>query len=434
MRKTALDYGKKIELKYYRNDFGFVGGKIREKPEDFVVEEVSDFDYNEFSEKKQKQFDYLLVKIKSKNWDTNDLIRVLSNKLGISKNRISFAGTKDKKAITTQFFTFYKIKKQEILNLDINGVNFLEFGLTNNEINIGDLVGNNFKIKLKETKNLKDVDKIIDKLERKGIINYYGPQRFGQTRPITHLVGKEIVKENYKKATKIYVSKPFSAEKEDIRSKRKEINKKWGEKKVFKKGLRDLPKYLSYERTLLHHLAENPNDFPGALKKLPNNLLNLFIHAYQSYLFNKAINYRIENGLSLNKVTKGDVVCYTDLKTNIPNRKVTERITERNEQKIKEMIKEEKAYPTAPLFGTKTKLALGKMGEIEESILEEENLDLNDFRIKKIPQISSSGMRREVITYPKFDEIKKTKNYLELRFFLPKGTYATCVTREFRGE
>lgn len=434
MKKTRSNFEKEIALKYYVNEKGFLGGKIREKPEDFVVEEVSDFKYEAYSKEKENQYKYLVLEVKAKNWDNNNLIKHLSNKLGISRNRIKFAGTKDKKAITKQLITIYDIKKSEIKNLEINNVEITDFGLSNKEINIGDLLGNNFKIKIRSIKNTEKIDSIISLIQKEGIINYFGPQRFGETRPISHLVGKEIVKENYEKAVKTYLTKSFVREHQEIRELREELKRRWGEKEAIKKALKVFPNYLSYERTLLDQLYKNKLNYVEALKKFPHNLLTLFVHAYQSYLFNKSINKRIEKNLPINDVSIGEIVCYDDYEKNIPNRKATERVTERNKEKIKKMVKKEKAYPTAPLFGTKTKISLGKMGEIEEEILVEENLELSDFEIKKIPEISSTGLRREIVIYPKIQEAKRQSNYLQIEFFMPKGTYATSVTREFRGE
>ncbi|PTD93557.1 tRNA pseudouridine(13) synthase TruD, partial [archaeon SCG-AAA382B04] len=175
------------------NNGDFVGGKIRQKPEDFVVKEKSNFDYIK-KEPKEKDLDYLVVRVKAKNWDTNQLIKELSDQLGVSKKRISFAGTKDKRAITTQLFTFYKVKKQDLERIDLNNVEFIDFGYCKNQINIGDLVGNKFEIKLRNVDNPKRAEDIKKLLQKNGIINYYGPQRFGGIRPITHLVGEQIVR------------------------------------------------------------------------------------------------------------------------------------------------------------------------------------------------------------------------------------------------
>lgn len=434
MRKTQSDYEKKIGLKYYQNTDGFVGGNLKEKPEDFEVREVSNFDYKTYSKQKEKDYKYLVIEIKAKNWDTNNLIREISNRLGISKKRISFAGTKDKRAVTTQLLTLYNVKKEEISQLNIRGIEFNKYGLSNHEINIGDLVGNNFKITIRNIKNLDRAQEIKTLLEKDGIINYYGPQRFGKTRPITHLVGEKIVQGEYELALKTYLTKTFNGEKKEIRETRETLAENWGDKGAYKVALKNFPNYLRYERSMLHHLIKKPNDSVGALRKLPKNLLMLFIHAYQSYLFNKVVNERIERGFSLGKPLMGDVVCYTDLETGVPNRNVTERVTKKNKKKINKMIEKRKAHITAPLFGKKTKRALGKMGKIEEKILEQHNLQLLDFEIKMMPEISSSGLRREVKTFPKFDSVKENKNSVIIEFFLPKGSYATCVTREFRGE
>lgn len=434
MKKTNSRYEKKIGLKYYQNSRGFIDGKIKIRSEDFEVKEVSNFEYERYGRGKEEEYDYLVAKVIAKNWDTNDLVREISNNLGISKKRLGFAGTKDKKAVTKQLFTFYNVKKSELDQLNIKGVKFEEYGLSNDEINIGDLVGNKFRIKIREVSNPKRARVIDDILSKNGMINYFGPQRFGKVRPISHLVGEQIVREHYEEAIKIYITKSFSKENKKITSYRRNLNKNWGSKEAYKNAIEVFPNYLRYERSMLHHLYENKKDSVGALRRLPQNLLRLFIHAYQSFLFNKSINYRLEKGYNLKKAMIGDVVCYTDLDTGIPNRHITERVDEKNKEKIQEMIDQRKAYITGPLFGKKTKMALGEMGKIEEEILEKENLELLDFEIKEIPEISSTGLRREMVIFPKFDSVKEKNNSIVIEFFLPKGTYATCVTREFRGE
>jgi tRNA pseudouridine13 synthase len=72
-----------------------IGGQIRQRPEDFVVNEV-------YVEHRALDGRYQLVKVTKTDTETHHLVRDLSRRLRISQRRVSWAGTKDKRAITTQ--------------------------------------------------------------------------------------------------------------------------------------------------------------------------------------------------------------------------------------------------------------------------------------------------------------------------------------------
>jgi tRNA pseudouridine13 synthase len=224
-------------------------------------------------------------------------------------------------------------------------------------------------------------------LKEKGVPNYFGYQRFGTVRPNTHLVGREIVKGNLEKAVMKYLGEPFEGEKRDAYEARAFLDQTFD----FKKALTLFPKRLGYERTLLHFLSEHPKDFAGALRRLPKKLRRMFVHAYQSFLFNKILSKAIENNIE------------------IRGKKI-------------------------PLFGYES--AFSEIGDIEKKVLEEENIKTENFKINKMPELASKGFSRDasidiepIFTLEKDEITRGTKCIVE--FVLPKGSYATVVLREF---
>ena len=126
-----------------------------------------------------------------------------------------------------------------------------------------------------------------------GIPNFFGHQRFGTTRPITHLVGKALVRGDFEEAAMLFLAKPSVHEHPASRQARQELQST----KNFKQALENFPKQLRFERLMLNHLADNPDDFVGAFQRLPVKLQELFVQAHQSYLFNRFLSERIKHGL-----------------------------------------------------------------------------------------------------------------------------------------
>jgi len=375
-----------------------IGGKIKVRIEDFVVEEVP------IEIQKDNDGKYVYAKIKLVNWETNRFVAKLAKYLGISRKRITFAGNKDKRGITTQYFCINHPNKElceeKLKKIKMKGVEVLETFRSNFMLEIGMLKGNRFNVRVRDA-NIENMD-VVDEIESYGIFpNFFGPQRFGEDEPYTHIVGKYILEKRYKDAVEYYFSK-YSVE------------------EVLRGEHRD------YEKIMAMHLKENPQDYIGALKKLPRNLLTLFVHAYQSYIFNKIVSKRLD--IEEPHIPKiGDVVFIAE---EIPNFKREIRVNEFNLEKMKKLALERRVFVTAPLFGYSTKLSSGIQGDIEREILEEEGITREIFVNKDIPEISSAGRRRPIFIPFENLEYKIDKKDVIFKFFLYKGCYATSFLRE----
>jgi tRNA pseudouridine13 synthase len=344
--------------------------EIKKQPEDFIVEEITregnilSINGNYFFDDKSNGRELICVLIK-KNWDTLLALKEISKRLHISRNRIGFAGTKDKKAITSQLISLSGVKKEEAEQVKIKDIQLKPLYYSNERISLGYLKGNHFKIKVYSDKEPREATVIP---------NYFGVQRFGKTRPITHLVGKKIIEGKPEEAVMIYLTESFEGEKEEVRKAREKLRKE----KDFKNAFDYFPFYLKYERSLIGHLIEYPGDFIGALRILPKTLKLMFVHAYQSYLFNKMLDYAVKYKIKVDEL---------------------------------------------PLVGYGSKL-----NDWQKEILKKEGIGLDNFHVKFLPELSAEGLMRKA--FIELNDLKITRGKKEeylLEFSLPKGTYATTV-------
>ena len=201
-----------------------------------------------------------------------------------------------------------------------------------------------------------------------GIPNFFGHQRFGTIRPITHLVGKAIVKGNFKEATMLFLAKPSVYEHPISMQARQQLQ----ESGNFRQALENFPKQLRFERLMLNHLADSPGDFVGAFKRLPVKLQELFVQAHQSFLFNRFLSERVKQGYFLNKAEVGDFVVGVE-RSGLPVTKMAKMVTPETLTEINERVKAGKMRVALPIVGVKQKLSQGIMGQIEKEVLERRN-------------------------------------------------------------
>ena len=259
---------------------------------------------------------------------------------------------------------------------------------------------------------------------QKGVPNYFGVQRFGEARPVTHKVGEALVRGKVEEAVFTYLAMPFPGELESTREARRKL---WENRDVAV-ALKSFPDYLHYEVAILNYLVSHPGDYAGSFGVLSPNLRRLFVHAYQSYLFNKILSRRLASGLGLTRAIEGDVVCFT--KNDLPDMGKLQAVTEENLDAVNRLIERGRSYVTLPLIGFESSLAKGAEGEIERAVLKEEGTVPEDFRIPANPDLGSRGARRAALLKVS-PQIRVEEGFAELEFFLPAGSYATVVLREY---
>jgi tRNA pseudouridine13 synthase len=121
----------------------------------------------------------------------------------------------------------------------------------------------------------------------------------------------------------------------------------------------------------------------------------------------------------------------------LPDHSRIQKVTFGNLDGINNLVDRGRAFVTAPLVGYDTQFAKGAPGEIESVIVAELQVDLEGFKVPAMPELSSKGLRREIIVpfKPELaveeDELNIGKTKVVLGFSLQKGSYATTILREY---
>ena len=445
MAVSPLDKQLGIEV-YATTSFG-VGGVIREAVDDFVVEEMlvdgSKANVNGavpgkvLGSSSQRQR-YLLCVLVKRNWDTFIAVKNVAKQLGIDQWRIQIAGIKDAKAITAQYITIEDVLMEDASKVNVKDIQLCPVGYLREALSLYYLLGNIFTIKIKAIKHKEStiktrISQTYKELEALGgIPNFYGHQRFGTTRPITHLVGKALFRGNFEEAAMLFLAKPSVHEHPASRQARQELQST----KNFKQALENFPKQLRFERLMLNHLADKPEDFVGAFQMLPIKLQELFVQAHQSYLFNRFLSERVKHGYFLNKAEVGDFVVAVE-RSGLPMTGMAKNVTAETVDSVNEQIKAGKLRIALPIVGLKQKLSQGVMGQIEKEVLEKEEINLENQRINELSRIGGKGGLRTAITLLRDFKLKNGLSnagdrdcQAELGFMLLRGSYATVVLRE----
>lgn len=446
-----------VGIEWYASDTDGTGGRLRDRPEDFRVEEIELLD-PEPVDADPGSYPCLLIRATLREWETTHFARRLADALGASRERVSWAGTKDRNAVTTQLFTVRKAQPADLP--DLANAEIEPVGRLGRDLTFGDLAGNRFAIRVRDPDHPENADAVTADLRvadddpgvdaddppTVGVPNYFGHQRFGSGRQVTHEVGLRLLRDDPRDAVLAYCGAPADAEPEDTRAARAFVDEqagsadpRWGE------AAERMPAPMGHERAMLSRLAERGvtvespgEDWLWALSAVPSALRRLFVNAAQSLIFNRIVSERLARGLPLAEPVPGDVVAFADRggPADAPARPDADRLQRIDEGRVDIVARHcrrGRAFVTAPLVGTETAFGDGDPGAIEREVCADLGIEPSDFALPE--GFESSGTRRAVLVRTAV-AVERTGTDDEnddytLEFSLPSGSYATVLLREY---
>ena len=414
MKPSTFPLERDLGICWYASDTEGIGGRLRTCAEDFRVEEIP-------AERKQTSGPYLICRLTKKNWELQHAVKEIAKRLGISHRRIGWAGTKDRNAITTQWISLYNVTPEHVASVYLKDISLEPLAHSNEGLSLGDLQGNRFDIMIREPDptNLAGRVQRVSETVAAGVPNYFGLQRFGAIRPVTHRVGEWILRCDYEQAVLTYIGMEFPGEPDAIKA----IRAAFRVTRDPAPALHALPVQMNYERAMLHHLAERPGDYAGALQVLPPKLLSMFVSAFQSYLFNLALSRRIDDGFDLNDPQPGDRLLFANGRT--------DTVTAANSGAVKIHLKRGRCSIALFMPGKERFEAKTSGEQATEVLLAEHRITPEDFlRASAFVRTKYEGAWRPVALRTEIRSALEERN-LHLNFTLPPGHYATTVCREY---
>ncbi|KYK60030.1 pseudouridine synthase TruD/Pus7 [Drechmeria coniospora] len=284
--------------------------------------------------------EYLHFTLYKDNRDTMDAVNQIARMLRARPQAVGYAGTKDRRASTSQRCSVRHANKRALAgtNGKIWGVATGNYEYRDEPIHLGQLRGNEFVITLKncaivgngaensvserlETMKA-NVQKAMEHMAAHGWINYFGHQRFGTHQVGTHQIGQLILADKMEQAVLAVLSYdpeiaqkaadgllPTEATKRDeyLRHQACMLYKTGQDPE---KAVKLIPPRYSAETCVLRHLTRQGNgsqkDHSGALVHITRGLRSMYLHAYQSYVWNHTASRRWQQHGGT--VIKGDLV------------------------------------------------------------------------------------------------------------------------------
>ncbi|MFX1560339.1 MAG: tRNA pseudouridine(13) synthase TruD [Promethearchaeota archaeon] len=426
---------KALGMELYSTNFPGFGGKLKTRFEDFVVEEISAdrtlLNVQKWSEEVPSISEgnpdrFATFTLQKMGLSTMDVANILAASLKVSRNYVSYAGLKDKRAITVQSMSVPSKAVELLCTLELSRINIRDIHYTRHPVQIGDLWGNRFTILLRDIiPECESALDMISQLREIPLLNYFGVQRFGLVRPNTHLVGKALIKRDFEDAVRIMLSTTSDYESEELTNVRLEIAENLT---PTERMIETLPEDMGYEKTVMRELMKHPADFQRAVSKIPPRILTLQVHAYQSYLFNHLLSMRVKLGMSIVTPEVGDFLIKLD--ETHSGRDTWVYVTESTLEERQCQVKSGKYGLALPIPGYSTKLPSVKQSELVKQTLSDEDVRLSDFRNPSMKSLDSpGGLHLASIDLPDFDASCVDEGLL-VSFSLRKGSYATVVMRE----
>jgi tRNA pseudouridine13 synthase len=385
--------------------------KLKVTPADFLVEEETDLPVS------SRAAPYAVFRLSKKSWDTFDLIDLLARRLRVHREDISVGGIKDRHGSTSQLVTVKNLRGRPAR---VSEANFaLEFkGWSETPASAREVRGNRFTITLRDIgpAEVARFMRNVQTVAASGFPNYFDEQRFGSARHGAGFMGKEICLGRREAALRLFFT-PSKHDDQKTRKLKKCVIENWGNWEACAGlGFGEYGRIISY-------LARSRRAYHQALEMIDRRFLLFVVNAYQSFLFNEVLVRWLRGqaaaaGFPLYPLRYAFGV-YEFFAT--PPAEAARRL----------------ASTQLPVPGHDSVVADPEVRAIVKEVLADEGIGLGDLRVRQMRRIVVHGVQRPALVVPEElaasepgdDELYPGKKKMTLRFFLPRGSYATILVK-----
>jgi tRNA pseudouridine13 synthase len=366
-----------VDLPYLTSDLPGIGGQIKQSLEDFHVEEVPLY-------MPSGKGTHVYFRVEKAGVPTPVAVERIARYMGVRPSEIGVAGLKDARAVAVQMMSLEHADAKKLL------------AYRDAQVRVMDMDHHTLAV-----------------LERRGVPNYFGPQRFG-LRGDTGVLGRAMVTGDLDQFMAIFLGRPAPDDPPHCRAARDAFDAE-----QFSRAMKLWPRHYSNERRALaaYKRKKSPQ---AAIRAIDKRMKRFYVSACQSEIFNEVARRRID---SIDRVLAGDLAQKTD----------TGGIFQVEDPEAEQPRADAfQISPTGPIVGYRASLGTGKPGCIEREVIQAFGLTQEDFRA--VGAVKAKGTRRALRF--KIEQVSMSPGqdgrgeFIELSFMAPSGSYATVALRE----
>lgn len=419
MSTPAEDSGpRETPTSYITHEVPGIGGRIKVRPEDFLVDEMPLYQPSGSGE-------HIYLFIEKRNLSTLDVVHILARHFGVRREAIGFAGMKDRNAITRQVFSVHTPGKtpEEFPQLEHERLSVQWADLHNNKLRLGHLAGNRFSIRVRDVGigEIRNAKRALDIVSARGVPNRFGPQRFGRALN-NHRIGRAIVQCDFEGVLRELLAPEGELSEPHARARELFLEKKYDE------ALAALPRTAHPERNALRALARGANA-RGAVLGLDRNAKTFFLSAVQSAVFNHVLDLRLSDG-TFDRLLPGDVAMKHENRACFD---VDDAVA--SDPTTPERVARFEISPTGPMWSGSMRRASGEPDRLEQLALASMGLTIEQLHAFDVQAAGMIEGARRPLRVPVTDAdleagLDEHGPYIRVAFDLPRGAFATVVLEE----
>lgn len=385
--------------------------KLKCRPADFRVEEVSLL--------RPTGGSFGLYRLTKESLGTLEALDRILARWNLPRGKTAYAGLKDKHALTTQYITIHGGPRQ---NLQAGGLWLDYLGQTNRPVHARDIAANQFAVVVRDLTEPAQAaaQEAFAETGRCGVANYFDDQRFGSLGQSGEFIAKPWCLGNYERALWLALADDNVHDKPAEREQKRLLRDQWGDWITCKAVLA-----RSHRRSVITYLCDKPADFKRALALIRQDLRSIWLAAFQSRLWNRALALLIESLAPRESLVYREIGALSvPFFRNLPA------------EAHAALARREIPLPSARLHNLDAATA-----ELLNQAAAAEGIELREVRLK-FPRDNffSKGERPALLavddpsseTAP--DDLYPGRQKLTLRFSLRRGSYATIVVKRITGQ